>query len=349
VAASIRIAIVGMGHIGATHIRVLGEFPEFLLVAGCDEDASHARLLEAYGIRRGRPTPSFFESHGELLKRTDADTIVVATPNSTHMRIARDCLSRGFNVVLEKPACRNAEEMRLLNATATAHDRHLYYALHAAFGREVSWAKQFLDSRQGGDPPVTGMVSVFSDSYLDDAGGVVSHALGLDDCWSDSAINALSVMDRFVDLDGVRPVCVEDVRYSSSPRRCINMKTTYATLSPFKPDGVKLSVHTCWDSSPGVKLTQLFLGDEKHCLVMDHVRQTVSESDGGTGQARVLAGFSGDRLFNHYEGVLRDYLRCRESGVMNTETASRVHAQAFAIGGHSQAVPHPLPQLRRAA
>lgn len=324
----IRIAIVGMGHIGTIHVRALSQMREFALVAACDELAPQARLLEQYEPH-GRRKPVFFESYTDLLGKTSVDTVIVATPNGSHFRIARDCLSARVDVIVEKPACTTMSELEALEATATAHGRHLYYALHAAFGREVDWTERYIRERHTPDKAVTGFTSVFTDGYLDGHGVIVPHAFGLDDCWTDSAINALSILDRFVDLEMVRPVRVSDVRYDATSGRCIGMKAVYGGLPEYDTARAASTAHTIWNMGPSRKMTTLRIGPGDQNIVMDHMRQTVVEFDATGSRGRLLAGFTGERLVNHYEGVLRDYLRNRSSGTMNFDTARRILSQSF--------------------
>lgn len=321
----IRVAIVGLGHIGMIHVRALGQMAEFELVAACDHLATHANRLEGHAPR-GRPAAVFFDSHADLLADANVDTVIVATPSGTHFRIAQDCLAARRNVIVEKPACRTMRELEALEATAAEHGRHVYYSLHAAFGKEVTWTAAYVRDHVRDRLPVTGFDSVFTDRYLDGDGGIAPQAVGLDDCWTDSAINALSILDRFVPLETIRPARVAEARHGGSAGTCIDMRTVYAGSTDHAP----CSVHTRWDTGPSRKTTTLYLGSRNRRIVMDHMRQTVAESDeAGTG-SRLLAAFTGDRLLQHYEGVLRDYLRCRSLGTTNHTLARRVHHQAFA-------------------
>lgn len=102
-----KIGIVGCGYWGAKHIRSLHELGLCDVVA-CDSNPDVlANLGEKYP---GISTVGTFE---ELLE-SDVAGIIVATPMSTHFDIARQCLHRGKDVLVEKPlttALDQAEEL----------------------------------------------------------------------------------------------------------------------------------------------------------------------------------------------------------------------------------------------
>ena len=60
---------------------------------------------------------ALWEKAGEL------DVVVVASPNRTHAPLARDALSRGLHVVVDKPFATNASEARALVAEARRRNR----------------------------------------------------------------------------------------------------------------------------------------------------------------------------------------------------------------------------------
>ena len=61
-----------------------------------------------------------------LDKLGDVDWVVVATPDKTHYRIVKDCLSLGKNVFCEKPLTLTYEESEALYQIADYHNVKLY-------------------------------------------------------------------------------------------------------------------------------------------------------------------------------------------------------------------------------
>lgn len=96
------IAVIGAGAVGRSHIERVLRTPGFTLV-GVAEPSPPA---QRWCAERNVPV---FASQEELLDRTRLAGAIVATPNATHVQVARDCLSRGVPVLLEKPVADTLE------------------------------------------------------------------------------------------------------------------------------------------------------------------------------------------------------------------------------------------------
>ncbi|GAB4150360.1 MAG: Gfo/Idh/MocA family oxidoreductase [Planctomycetota bacterium] len=111
-----RIAVVGIGHLGRHHARLLRELP-CQLVATVDVSEEARRHAEsAYGV------PSLAD-YRELDGRVDAVSVVV--PTRLHREIAGFFLEHGADVLVEKPIARTSSEGRELVAMAEASGRIL--------------------------------------------------------------------------------------------------------------------------------------------------------------------------------------------------------------------------------
>jgi predicted dehydrogenase len=91
----IRTAVVGVGHLGKEHARVLATFPDVELVGVADVNLHQARAVA------DRCRTQAFDDHGDLFDLVDAVTI--AAPTLYHHQIARSFLERGIPVLVEKP------------------------------------------------------------------------------------------------------------------------------------------------------------------------------------------------------------------------------------------------------
>jgi predicted dehydrogenase len=89
------VGVIGVGHLGEYHVQKYKAIPEVQLVGVAD--ASPARLAEISG--RYETTP--YASHHELLKRVDA--VSLAVPTEMHYEVAKDVLSEGIHLLVEKP------------------------------------------------------------------------------------------------------------------------------------------------------------------------------------------------------------------------------------------------------
>lgn len=100
--APIRTAVIGAGHLGRHHARLLGQIGESQLTAVVDVVPERARAAaEPAGA-----TP--LTDYRELIGQVDA--VTVAVPTALHREIARPFLERGVAVLIEKPIARSLDE-----------------------------------------------------------------------------------------------------------------------------------------------------------------------------------------------------------------------------------------------
>ena len=110
---SLRIAVIGVGHLGRHHARILSSLAGAELTAVVD--TNHARAKE---IAAAHHTRALFDPR-ELLGQVDAVTIAV--PTERHRDVALLCLNAGIPVLVEKPMARSiAEADEMIAAAATA-------------------------------------------------------------------------------------------------------------------------------------------------------------------------------------------------------------------------------------
>lgn len=89
------VAVVGVGHLGKEHARILAALPEAELVGVADPNAAQAQAVAQ------RCGTAAYPDHRELLGRARA--AVIAAPTAFHHRVALDFLSAGIPVLIEKP------------------------------------------------------------------------------------------------------------------------------------------------------------------------------------------------------------------------------------------------------
>jgi len=98
----LRVAVIGIGHLGSIHARIYKELADCQLIGVCDTDPQ--RLAE---ISQNLDVPKFCD-HKELFGKADAVSIV--TPTRTHHQIAYDFLSQNIHTLVEKPFTLNLRE-----------------------------------------------------------------------------------------------------------------------------------------------------------------------------------------------------------------------------------------------
>ncbi|MFL6519486.1 MAG: Gfo/Idh/MocA family oxidoreductase [Chthoniobacterales bacterium] len=94
-----RVGVVGVGHIGKNHARLYAELPggEFTAIYDTDRGIAEERAAE-FDVTAVASLEEFAEQ---------VDAASIATPTITHFEIARDLLSRGKHLLVEKPIADN--------------------------------------------------------------------------------------------------------------------------------------------------------------------------------------------------------------------------------------------------
>lgn len=100
----IKVGVVGVGRMGEYHVGVLSESAGAQLSAISDVNEKRAgEIAAAYRV-------PYFSDYKELFKLVDA--VVLAVPTNLHYPIAKDFLSEGIHVLLEKPCANNLDHAR---------------------------------------------------------------------------------------------------------------------------------------------------------------------------------------------------------------------------------------------
>src|SRR6478672_200853 len=107
---ALRIAVIGVGHLGKHHARILAALPGVELVAVVDTNRARAEEIAA-----AHGTQPLFDAR-DLDGRVDA--VTVAVPTAIHRDIARPFLDAGIAALVEKPLARSLAEADDLIAAA---------------------------------------------------------------------------------------------------------------------------------------------------------------------------------------------------------------------------------------
>jgi predicted dehydrogenase len=128
----VRIGVIGVGHLGQHHARLLASMDGVELVGICDINRARA---DEIGAKFGAPA---FSDSRELLGRVDA--VTVAVPTVAHLDVGLPFLEAGIATLIEKPiAASVADADRLVEAAerggamlATGHTERFNPAVAAA-------------------------------------------------------------------------------------------------------------------------------------------------------------------------------------------------------------------------
>lgn len=133
---ALRLAVVGVGHLGKHHARILSSLPGVQLTAIVDINRARAEEVAA-----GVQTAAFSDAR-QLLGKVDAVTIAV--PTEVHHEIALPFLEVGVPVLVEKPMARTLAEADAMIAAAARSGVTLAVGHTERFNPAVQTARSLL-------------------------------------------------------------------------------------------------------------------------------------------------------------------------------------------------------------
>ncbi len=107
-----RLAMVGLGKMGLSHLAIVRSHPGVSLVAACD---STTYLTDVLSKHAGLKCYSDFD---RMLATEQLDALLIATPSTLHASMVQKALDKGLHVFCEKPFVLDVDEGRRLAALA---------------------------------------------------------------------------------------------------------------------------------------------------------------------------------------------------------------------------------------
>jgi len=109
---NLRLAVIGVGHLGRHHARILSTLPGVELVGVVD--CNRARACEIASTNHTEPLFDASEVYGRV------DAVTIAVPTALHAEIAGPFLASGVPALVEKPMARTLAEADAMIAAAAA-------------------------------------------------------------------------------------------------------------------------------------------------------------------------------------------------------------------------------------
>ena len=135
---SLRVGVVGVGHMGSYHVAALSELLDVNLAAVCDLVPSRAQELA------DRYDAEAFSDPADLIGLVDAVTIAV--PTLQHFAVSRFFLENGIHVLVEKPICTTMEDAWKLFDLATKNNLVLHIGHVERFNGAVQELGNIVDA-----------------------------------------------------------------------------------------------------------------------------------------------------------------------------------------------------------
>jgi len=265
--APVRIAVIGAGLIGRTHIAVLrSHHPEFTLAGVADPSPAARAEAQALGY-------ACYETIEAMLEKARPDGAIVAVPNQMHVAAGLACIARRVPIIVEKPISDSvAEALRLVEAAEAAGIATLvgHHRRHNPIMREAARLV-----REGG----LGRLVAASATYL-------SHKpRGYHDlAWRREPGGGPVLINAIHDIDCLRMLCgdVETVQaQASNAVRGFAVEDTAAAVLRFKSGALGTLICSDTASSPwswewGSRENPSFPYDQENCFILAGTRGCLS-------------------------------------------------------------------------
>lgn len=109
----LKVGVLGAGHLGKIHLRLLNESSKYTLVGFYDADAINGKkVADEFGY-------SYFDNINTLIDNVDVVDIV--TPTLSHFECAQKAMEKGKHVFIEKPITNTLEEAENLLTLEAEH------------------------------------------------------------------------------------------------------------------------------------------------------------------------------------------------------------------------------------
>jgi predicted dehydrogenase len=254
------VAVIGAGYWGPNLARNAAAHPATRLAYVCDLDADRAhRVASTYA---GAAATADFQ---RVLDDPLVEAVAIATPPSTHARLAIAALRAGKHVLVEKPLADSIEDAEAMIATAERHDRVLMCDHTYCYTPAVQYLRSIVHAGDLGDLQ-------FIDSVRINLGLVQRD---VDVVW-DLAPHDLSILDAVLPPGtGIRSLSATGADPVGAGQSCV------AYLSMELDGGAIAHVHVNWLSP--TKVRRMTIGGSRRTVVWDDLDpvQRVSVFDRG--------------------------------------------------------------------
>jgi predicted dehydrogenase len=142
----IKVAVIGCGAIArGSHIPAYDKNPMAEIKYLADIKKEHAEeMAQKYNI------PHATADYRDVLRDEEVTAVSVCTPNSSHAPIAIDCLNAGKNVLCEKPAAVNFEQVKRMKEAADKNGKILNIGVVNRYNTPVNKIKEIIDNGELG-------------------------------------------------------------------------------------------------------------------------------------------------------------------------------------------------------
>lgn len=236
--------VIGFGYWGPNLVRVLSTAERSMVKYVC-EARDHRREL----VAKMYPMAKVITDYRELLEDPDVDVVAIATPVSTHSRLAVEALEAGKHVFVEKPLAATVEEASHILEKAQAANRTVFVDHTFVYTEAVRKIANLIDNQELGE-------LLYYDSTRVNL-GLFQHDVNV--IW-DLVVHDIAILDR---ISPNPPTSVMAITSSPIP----NQHESIAYVTLFYEKNFIAHIHASWLSP--VKIRRTLIGGTRRMIVYD--------------------------------------------------------------------------------
>ncbi|MCO5233282.1 MAG: Gfo/Idh/MocA family oxidoreductase [Chitinophagales bacterium] len=244
-----KVALIGYGYWGVNLLRNLINSASVSKVNVCDIRNERLQLAK-------KSYPSIHTSSDiySILKNTDIDVVVIATPTSTHYELTKRALSHNKHVLVEKPICTRSTEARELYSLAQTKGKILFTDLTFLYNGAVEYIHDYIHDEKIGEIKYIDSTRVNLGIYQEDTNVV----------W-DLAPHDISIIQKILKQKPIQ------LRAISNPLKSLK-DIDFVYIFLYYTNGLVVQINCSW-ASP-TKIRQMIIGGERKMIIYDEVEPT---------------------------------------------------------------------------
>lgn len=220
------VVIAGVGRFGALHLRVWQEAGARVLALVDRDGARASALAEQYGV------DVVAEGLPQALDRVEADVVVIATDEASHVDLSLQALARRLHVFVEKPLALSSEDAWRVHARAREQGREVVVGHISRFAAPYRRMRERTEQGAVGTLSALRLRRDFSRDWF--------HAFGdrVDPVW-ESAIHDIDLAISFVHRPARSVTAVRSEAAGDLGRAVVSALIEF-------DDGVIATIETAW-------------------------------------------------------------------------------------------------------
>lgn len=139
----IKLGIVGLGRWGSNYYRIFSQMENVKITCLCDNDSSKFKSFMHKDIK-------FYTEYKEMAKKENIDACIIAVPTIFHYSVAKEFLSSGTHVLIEKPIATSTKDAEKLVEIALKKNLKLMVGHTFLFNPGINWLKKYIKTKDFG-------------------------------------------------------------------------------------------------------------------------------------------------------------------------------------------------------